>query len=172
VPCKHKSAKFDLSLFISEKKEQLNCLWEYKTDLFNVDTIERMSGHFQTLVAAIISNSQQKISLQAPTYQTWERAFVAPRTPREKIVKEIWSEVLGMEQIGIDDNFFELGGNSVMVTQVLSRIEAKFSVQLPIRSFFESQTVESLAIAILENQTAKIDEQELIALLERLENED
>ena len=63
IPVETKTAKFDLSLIVKETKENLKCIWEYKTDLFNLDTIERMTGHFQNLIVEIINNSQQKISL-------------------------------------------------------------------------------------------------------------
>ena len=62
IPTETKTAKFDLSLFVREIREELKCIWEYKTDLFNLDTIERMTGHFHTLVAEIISNPYQKVS--------------------------------------------------------------------------------------------------------------
>ena len=63
IPCETKTAKFDLGLFIKETPENIKCIWEYKTDLFNLDTIERITGHFQNLIAEILQNSQQKISL-------------------------------------------------------------------------------------------------------------
>jgi amino acid adenylation domain-containing protein len=55
-------AKFDLTLDLCERNEQLHCMWEYATDLFEADTIERMAGHFEVLLGAIAENSQQPIS--------------------------------------------------------------------------------------------------------------
>src|SRR5207247_3375308 len=48
-------------------------------------------------------------------------ASTQPRTPTEEVLVEIWSDVLGLKQIGIHEDFFELGGHSLLVTQVLSR---------------------------------------------------
>jgi amino acid adenylation domain-containing protein len=74
--------------------------------------------------------------------------FVAPRTAAEEIVAGIWKQVLGIEQVGVGDNFFELGGHSLMTTQVISRLRQVFQVELPIRSLFDSPTVEGLVNSI------------------------
>ncbi|MEH1937181.1 MAG: amino acid adenylation domain-containing protein [Nostoc sp.] len=55
-------AKFDLTLDFCERGNQLHCMWEYATDLFEAETIQRMAGHFEVLLQAIIQNSQQPIS--------------------------------------------------------------------------------------------------------------
>ncbi|MBV8856636.1 MAG: hypothetical protein JOZ02_06730, partial [Acidobacteria bacterium] len=60
----------------------------------------------------------------------------------------VWSELLGVERVGVEDNFFELGGHSLLVTQVVSRVRQVFEVELPLRSLFESPTVAEAALAI------------------------
>ena len=52
--------------------------------------------------------------------------FTAPHTPSEQQIAAIWSELLGVEQVGRHDNFFELGGHSLLVTQILSRLSRMF----------------------------------------------
>ena len=74
-----------------------------------------------------------------------EANFVAPSTPIHKQLAEIWIEVLGIERVGIHDNFFKLGGDSLLATQVVSRIRGLFRVELPLRSSFELPTVAGLA---------------------------
>jgi len=71
--------------------------------------------------------------------------FVAPRTEVEKKLVTMWSELLGLEQIGIYDNFFALGGHSILATQVVSRVRDTFQVRLSLRSFFDRPTVAALA---------------------------
>jgi acyl carrier protein len=73
---------------------------------------------------------------------------VAPRTETERILSDIWSSVLGVEQIGVDDNFFDLGGHSLAAIRVLAAIMARLKVELPLRRIFEAPTVAQLACAL------------------------
>jgi amino acid adenylation domain-containing protein len=72
----------------------------------------------------------------------------APQTPVEELLVGIWSEVLGVEQVGRDDNFFELGGHSLLATQVLARVRHAFHVELPLRAVFEAATPARLAAVV------------------------
>ncbi|MDP1419335.1 non-ribosomal peptide synthase/polyketide synthase [Peribacillus simplex] len=71
--------------------------------------------------------------------------IVSPRTPVEELIASVWSQVLGMGNIGVQDSFFELGGHSLLATQVVSRIQEVFQIELPVRELFEYSTVEALA---------------------------
>lgn len=72
----------------------------------------------------------------------------APRTSIEKLIANIWSEVLGLPSISIYDNFFEIGGHSLLAIQIMSRIEKETGKRLPLASLFESSTIESLALLL------------------------
>jgi acyl carrier protein len=80
--------------------------------------------------------------------------LVAPRTPVEATLAEIWAEVLGVHQAGVHDNFFELGGHSLLATQVLSRVRRAFGVEPQLRTFFAEPTIASLAAAIERSQSS------------------
>jgi amino acid adenylation domain-containing protein len=72
-------------------------------------------------------------------------AFAAPRSPVEAEIVGIWSEILGLDRIGLQDNFFELGGHSLLATQVVSRVKERFKVDIPLRALFEGPTVAELS---------------------------
>ena len=74
--------------------------------------------------------------------------YVAPRTPAEKRVTAIWSELLGVDRIGVHDDFFALGGHSLLVAQVISRVRRDFGVDVPDRSLFLAPTVAGLTAEV------------------------
>jgi amino acid adenylation domain-containing protein len=96
--------------------------------------------------------------------------FIAPRTPAEQMLAEIWAEVLGVEQVGIADNFFELGGHSLLATQVISRMREIFNVEVPLRVLFEAPTVEGQVLAITRMQAEQEDADEIASMLEEIKN--
>jgi acyl carrier protein len=72
----------------------------------------------------------------------------APQTPTEHILAQIWSELLGLEEVGVTDNFFEYGGHSLLAIQLVSRVRSTFRLDLPLHSFFDAPTVRDLAALI------------------------
>ncbi|MBR8838801.1 MAG: amino acid adenylation domain-containing protein [Stigonema ocellatum SAG 48.90 = DSM 106950] len=84
--------------------------------------------------------------------------YVAPSTPVEEMLAQIWVQVLRVKQVGIHDNFFELGGHSLLATQLLSHIRNIFKLELPLRSLFAAPTVAEFAQQIkqLQQQNLKL----------------
>ena len=74
-----------------------------------------------------------------------ERNFVAPRTPIEQRLTNIWMEVLNLKSVSIHDNFFELGGNSLSLTKVMHQVSEAFQIRLNLRDLYEIPTVIELA---------------------------
>ncbi|MBF2063675.1 MAG: amino acid adenylation domain-containing protein [Calothrix sp. C42_A2020_038] len=87
-------------------------------------------------------------ALPAPSISHDSENFVLPHTPTEKMVAQIWQEVLGLEQVSIHDNFFECGGHSLLATQIISRLRQTWKIELPLRRLFEEPTVAQLAASI------------------------
>jgi hypothetical protein len=77
-----------------------------------------------------------------------EQSYVAPRTPAEEILADIWQEVLGLERVGVQDNFFELGGHSLSAIKVVLQVQSLLEVELGVRSVFEDPTIEALAATV------------------------
>ncbi|WP_369916191.1 phosphopantetheine-binding protein [Plantactinospora sp. KBS50] len=98
--------------------------------------------------------------------------YVAPRTPVERQLTEIFEELLGLDRIGVHDSFFELNGFSLLATQMTARVRDTFGVELPLREVFGSPTVEGVARLILWKQTEQSDSAALEALLSEIEAED
>ncbi|MCE7996677.1 MAG: amino acid adenylation domain-containing protein [Roseivirga sp.] len=70
--------------------------------------------------------------------------YVAPVTAGEKLLAEVWSNVLGIEQIGVTDNFFMLGGDSIKSIQICSRARSA-GFELAVQDIFSQQTISELA---------------------------
>ncbi|QLE59528.1 hypothetical protein FD725_24960 [Nostoc sp. TCL26-01] len=74
-----------------------------------------------------------------------EANYLAPRTPTEQQIADIWTQVLRLERVGVHNNFFELGGHSLLGTQVMARLYQTFQVKLPLSILFEVPTIADLA---------------------------
>ncbi|WP_344348603.1 amino acid adenylation domain-containing protein, partial [Catellatospora coxensis] len=81
-------------------------------------------------------------ALPAPVFDG--SAEPGPVTARQKAVIGLFSDVLGVDHVGLDDDFFDLGGDSLLATRLISRVRAALGVELGIRALFDSPTVSAL----------------------------
>ncbi|TMQ11358.1 MAG: amino acid adenylation domain-containing protein [Deltaproteobacteria bacterium] len=96
------------------------------------------------------SGKLDRTALPAPADDAHQRtAYVAPATPTQTLLAEIWREMLGVDQVGVHDSFFALGGHSLLVVRLVARIHRRLGVELTIRSVFESPTIAGQAERIL-----------------------
>lgn len=84
-------------------------------------------------------------TLPKPDMSTNRESYVAPRTPLEVALVEVWSEILGFTRVGIYDNFFELGGHSLVAIRLISRLRHILNVELSLRELFEFPVLHDLA---------------------------
>ena len=76
-----------------------------------------------------------------------------PGNQVEQILCGIWREVLRTGSVGVEDNFFQIGGHSLLATQVILRIRQTFSIDLAVRTIFESPTIRQLAEKVMQNRS-------------------
>ncbi len=80
---------------------------------------------------------------------TRERSFFEePRTPTEKMLAEIWAELLRLERVGCHDNFFELGGDSLVAARIIARVQSAMHGKISMIDFFDNPTLAGLAASI------------------------
>jgi len=83
-------------------------------------------------------------ALPAPDYNADSTRRI-PRTPAEEILCAVFTEVLGVGQVGIDDGFFDLGGHSLLALRLIRAISERLHVTLLLSTIFEHQTVATLS---------------------------
>ena len=97
-----------------------------------------------------------------------EEQYTPPGSPLEELLAQIWSQVLGIDRIGVHDDFFELGGHSLLATQLVSRVRDALSVELALRNLFESPTIAQLSQVVedgLIKQMEQLSEEEALGAL-------
>lgn len=103
-------------------------------------------------IEAIPLNSNGKVDRKAlPPIQSGAQQdikVIAPRTKTEKAIAEIWRDILGIEEIGVDDNFTLLGGDSLALIKMVLAVEEKFDGSLSINSLNQIDTIAKLACLI------------------------
>jgi amino acid adenylation domain-containing protein len=99
--------------------------------------------------------------LPAPELAAYvSREYEPPQGEVEKVLAQIWQQLLRVARVGRLDNFFELGGHSLLATQVTVRIRSSLSIDMPIRMLFEHPTLHQLS--------AQVEELRQLQLLERV----
>jgi acyl carrier protein len=174
VDVKHDISKFDLSLYFREEHDHLSGSVEYNPHLFDATSTERMTVHLQRLLQAAIQHpdvplsdipfitpeEQRIIELAHPSLASAaqaanalqqygaaqeEQEFVAPVTPTQKTVAEIWERVLELEEVSIHQKFFEIGGDSLRLVQVFLELNQVYPDKLSVAELFSHNTVASLS---------------------------
>ena len=72
-------------------------------------------------------------------------SYEPPRTPEEEIISKVWSEILKIDQIGIQDNFYELGGHSLLAIRIVAKLENALGRAVHLSALIQSPTIKGLA---------------------------
>jgi amino acid adenylation domain-containing protein len=109
-----------------------------------------------------------RAALPQPTEdrRTSDNRSVPPRDHLELQLARIWSEVLGIPNIGLRDNFFELGGHSLTAVRLATRLQNGLSYRIPLAAFFRHPTIEDLA-RLLRDQGDRTPEAALVSIQTR-----
>ena len=95
--------------------------------------------------------------------------LVGPRTPVEEAMARIWAEVLGLDRVGIHDPFLELGGDSLLASQVVSRVIRAFQLNVPLRALLEAPTVAEMALMVVQQKAMRVRREDVGGKLAEVE---
>jgi hypothetical protein len=156
-------AKVDLDVLVFRSAaggDDFDLTLTYRADLFEPATAARMAAYFERLLSAAVAAPDAPIrslpgpaadGLPAPAPRPAPAAAVRPepttpaRTGMEHDLAQIWREVLGRDDVGLDDNFFDLGGTSFALAAVHSLIGARTGAKPSLVSLLEFPTIAALA---------------------------
>jgi amino acid adenylation domain-containing protein/non-ribosomal peptide synthase protein (TIGR01720 family) len=156
------TTKFDLTLAIAEREDGLVVSLEYDRALFDAETIERFANDYAAVLKnglaapeAVLEGSGKvlggpRTSPNLPNLPEPPRTarnlpeLVAPATPAEQALADIWRQVLRLDRISVTDNFFEVGGDSIVSIQVIAQLRDK-GWNVDPRRIFRHQTIRALA---------------------------
>lgn len=106
-------------------------------------------------------------ALPEPEDSIRRNEYIAPRTETERVLCDMWQEVLKVDQVSVSDNFFDLGGHSLSAMKLVARVQTAFAVNIPLMTLFNGQSVSSLAEII--DRSAVVQKNKSMASQEILE---
>ncbi|MGH3622325.1 MAG: phosphopantetheine-binding protein, partial [Sciscionella sp.] len=160
---------------------RLSIMLGYDSALFDESAAGALAEHLRGLLVGIASDGDRALSALPSTSDVAARRaavaerpsakapdaqapaeYRAPETPTELVLAEIWSQVLGHDQIGATDSFFDLGGDSILSLHVATRIKAAFGVALTPRDVLTARTVAALAARVEDEILREIERVALV----------
>jgi len=153
------TAKFDLTVNLTEDGDELGGAIEYRTDLFDATTIDALAGWYLSLLRAVAGEPQRRLSeldVLAPEDTARlagkkhaepdpESTVEAAGTELEERLAAIFADVLGVDEVGPHESFFALGGHSLLATRVTARIREAVTAAATVSDVFAAPTVAALA---------------------------
>jgi thioesterase domain-containing protein/Ser-tRNA(Ala) deacylase AlaX len=152
------SAKFDLTAVIWPEDGEWVLGIEYAIDLYRPSTIERMAAAYRAVLAEVLADPDRPLLLPdpvaaagpavaspAPSAVPPAASPAAPATDTERHLAEIWSALLGVDDLDRNTDLFSRGAHSFLVMRALSRIRHRFGASLPASAVFQDPTIAGMA---------------------------
>ncbi|MBW9155185.1 non-ribosomal peptide synthetase [Clostridium tagluense] len=118
-----------------------------------------------------INGKLNKKALPDPMVGDAIKGYEAPTNEIEKKLAKVWSEVLGIEKVGINDNFFEIGGDSIKIIKLINIISTEFKKKIKISDIYNMQSVKEMAKNMIEEYDGiKKQNNDEVLLLNKKEN--
>jgi amino acid adenylation domain-containing protein/thioester reductase-like protein len=163
-------SRFELALRTEPGAHGIAAIFEYNTDLFDLQTIARWADQYLLLLQSVLANpslrlnsipiltederlllEQRGVKLESSGFVSAHQlrraaiTHVLPQTNDEQRIAAIWADVLGIPEPGIHDDFFEQGGNSLLAMQLVTELRNQFKRDLNLRELFASPTIATAA---------------------------
>jgi amino acid adenylation domain-containing protein len=129
--------------------------WDFESGIDPLEVLRRLLAHGP--VARAVATAEDPASRLARSEEAPAGAialharpnlrnpYVPPGTDLERAIAEMWQTLLGIEEVGVHDSFFDLGGDSLLATQVVTRVRERFGAEVTLPALFESPTPAGLA---------------------------
>ncbi|TDH56564.1 non-ribosomal peptide synthetase [Mycobacterium talmoniae] len=140
---------------------ELTLLVQFRTDVFDAKSIAALVERLRQILAAMTADPAQWLSsidvldehsrlaattpVPTPEHHDSGDDYRAPASPVEQTLAGIYTEALGVEQVGLDESFFELGGDSLSAMRTIRAINTALDVNLAVRTLFDAPAVRTLS---------------------------
>jgi amino acid adenylation domain-containing protein len=101
--------------------------------------------HFVPISAIPLTPNRKADRKALPPPVAARDIIIAPRNETEKILVDLWKDVLRSDEVSVDDDFFSLGGHSILATRMISQLEDQISVRVPLKSLFAGAVLSDFA---------------------------
>lgn len=139
---------FEISLHLIENNDEIKIQWQYGNQLFNADTIMKLSDNYAFILDDIENLLEQNCDLIKLTYSNLPDSAIDTchgLTDIEQMILDVLTECGTEENIDPNQHFFELDGDSRLAEKIISKVNAKFSINLSIQALFDAQSIERLS---------------------------
>ena len=99
-----------------------------------------------------------------------QRTYEVPHGETEQALAAIWAELLHVERVGRHDHFFDIGGHSLLITQMITRIRQKWSVDISLMEVFSHPTLSDLSRVIVDCELSMFEQSELELIISQYRN--